>query len=255
MTFIAHDQPPEIAQPGKQALNLPTPLVPPQFATILRLRPSPVATMRSNHLDAPFRQTPVQPVTVIGTVSDQPLRQVWGETCLQRSFDQGHFMRASTCDGYGDRKTSAVCHCHELRTFAPLGLSHPEAPFFATTKVPSMKHSSRSKPPLSFRSLASARKISSMTPMRTHRWKRRWQVWYGGYRSGKSFQGAPVRSIQRIPLSTSRGERHGRPRLGFGTLSPSGISGSMMAHCSSVRSIVLTPHRKDQHYYITEANL
>jgi len=32
---------------------------------------------------------------------------------------------------------------HELRTFAPLGLSHCEAPFFATTKVPSIKHSER----------------------------------------------------------------------------------------------------------------
>jgi hypothetical protein len=51
-----------------------------------------------------------------------------------------------------------------------------------------------------------------------------------------SFHGAPVRITQRIPSSTSRVGFHGRPlpssRVGSG-----GISGSKIAHCSSVRSI------------------
>ena len=112
-------------------------------------------------------------------------------------------------------------------------------PLLAMTNVPSMKHSSRSRPSLSFKSLARARKIASITPILTHRWKRLWHVWYGGYRSGKSFQGAPVLRIQRMPFRTSRGFRQGRPRLG--KRSSSGIIGSIIAHCSSVRSIVLTP--------------
>jgi hypothetical protein len=32
-------------------------------------------------------------------------------------------MRRSRRRVDGDRKTSRVCHCHELRTLAPLGLS------------------------------------------------------------------------------------------------------------------------------------
>jgi hypothetical protein len=34
--------------------------------------------------------------------------------------------------------------CHELRTFAPLGLSDFAAPFLATMNVPSIKHSDKS---------------------------------------------------------------------------------------------------------------
>lgn len=50
----------------------------------------------------------------------------------------------------------AVCHCHDLRTFAPLGFSHPLAPFLAMTKVPSMKHSVKSRLPRSCRSFTNA---------------------------------------------------------------------------------------------------
>ena len=35
-----------------------------------------------------------------------------------------------------------------------------------------------------------------MMPERTHSWKRRSQVWYDGYRSGRSAQGAPSRPNQ-----------------------------------------------------------
>lgn len=53
-------------------------------------------------------------------------------------FDKGDFMWASRSRVDGDRKTSAVCHCHELRTLAPLGFSNTGAPVFATTKVASI---------------------------------------------------------------------------------------------------------------------
>src|ERR687888_788636 len=89
-------------------------------------------------------------------------------------------MWRSTSNGYGDRKTSAVCHCHDLRTFAPLGLSHPLSPFFAITNVPSIKHSLRSKSPRSFKSLARDLSMFLNTPVCIHSWKRRWQGWYGG---------------------------------------------------------------------------
>jgi hypothetical protein len=110
--------------------------------------------------------------------------------------------------------------------------------------VPSMKASDRSMSPRSSKSWARACRIFSTVPSCAHCWKRRWQVWYGGYLSGRSFQGAPVRNTQRIPLRTSRAGRHGRPRPslrrgGFG------INGSNNCHCSSVRSIEEMIHAHD----------
>jgi hypothetical protein len=80
-------------------------------------------------------------------------------------------MRRSRRRVNGDRKTKAVCHRHELRTFAPLGLSHPAAPFLATTNVPSMKHSDRSRSPRTLRSAAIASSTLRSVPSRTHCWK------------------------------------------------------------------------------------
>ena len=110
------------------------------------------------------------------------------------------------------------------------------APFFGGAKVPSIKPSLRSMPPRSFKSWASAVRILTKIPDSVQSWKRRWQVLFGGYRSGRSTQGAPVRRIQRMPLSTSLGSCGGRPdfpgcALGFG------MNCAIRCHCSFVMSI------------------
>jgi hypothetical protein len=133
----------------------------------------------------------------------------------------------------GERKTRAVCHCHELRALAPLGLSHVEAPFLAATNVPSIKHSLRSSSPRVRRSSAKTSSTSLSAPDLTHCWNLRWQVWYGGNLSGKSFHRAPLLSIQKIPSITSRVSRQGRP-LPSSRRGSSGSRGSMIDHCSSV---------------------
>jgi hypothetical protein len=125
-------------------------------------------------------------------------------------------MRRSRCCVDGDRKTSAVCHCHELRTLAPLGFSDLEAPFLATINVPSIKHSDKSKSPLVRKSAARVSKTRTSLPSLTHCWKRRWQVWYGGNLSGKSHQRAPLRRIQSTPFKISRSGRRGLPRVWTG---------------------------------------
>jgi hypothetical protein len=156
---------------------------------------------------------------------------------------------------YGDRKTMAVCHSHDLRTFAPLGLSHAEPPFFATTKVPSMKHSDRSSLPRLRKSSAKVSSTDFNVPDSTHSWNRRWQVWYEGKRPGRSAQGAPVRRIQKMPLSTARSSIRGRPRPS--TRSILGSSGSIRLHCSSVSSsarLIRSCHLGEKDYpKLTEA--
>src|SRR6185312_11164209 len=61
-------------------------------------------------------------------------------------------------------------------------------------------------------------------------------VAHGGYRRGMSFHGAPVRITHKMPLRTSRVGVHGRP-LPSSRTGSAGISGSKIAHCSSVSSI------------------
>jgi hypothetical protein len=143
-------------------------------------------------------------------------------------------MRRSRRRVDGEWKTS-IGHHHELRAFTPLSLTDCTPPFLAVTNVPSMKHSERSMSPRSCRSRAKASKTLRNVPSLDHCWKRRWQVWYGGKRSGKSCHRAPDLRIQRTPFITSRVSLHGLPRPSS-RRGGSGISGARIAHCSSVNS-------------------
>jgi len=241
-TVISNQHSAIVLQPGIQALDLPTSAVSSQLASILRSGFDPVRSMRCDQFNALGSQLLIQRIAIISPIANQPLRNFHDKSRCESCFHKGDFMRRSRRNVDGDRKTMAVCQRHDLRTFAPLGLSNCPPPFLATTKKPSMKHSDRSRSPRSFKSLASACKIFSSTPSFLHSWKRRWQVAGDGYRSGKSCQAAPVRSTHKMPASTSRLSTLGRP-LPSSLGSFSGIKGFRIAHCSSVRSIGHAPSR------------
>lgn len=230
--FLPSSNATKIMQPGKETFDFPASSVATQQAPVLGCRFATISPMRSNHLDILLRKALVEWIAVVSAVADQSLGQLLDKYFGESVSDKGDFMRRSRRCVDGERKTCAIRHCHELATFAPLGLSHSCAPFFATTKVPSMKHSLSSSPPRSFKSFASASSIKRSVPSRTHCWKRRWQVWYGGKRGGRSYQRAPLRNIHRMPLNTSRSSRRGRPR----TTSGWGSRGSSKCHCSSLSS-------------------
>jgi len=211
MIFIPYHDSPEIVEPGEKAFDLPTSSVSPERPPVLCLGPFPPALMRRNHFDAQAGQRLIQGIAVIGLVADKLFGQPEEKTAPQGGLDQFYFMRRSTFHVSGDRKTRSVCNGHDLGAFAPFRFAHSGAPFFTGAKVPSIKASRMSIPPRSCRSSAKARRISSRAPDRTHSWNRRWHVWYGGYLSGRSFQGAPVLKIHRMPFNTSRGSRGGRP--------------------------------------------
>lgn len=235
MALVTHHQSAKVLQPAKQPFDFPASAVTPQGSSILRRGFRSVLSVRSDHLDPLLGQSFIQRVAVIGFIPDQPFRPCGGKGRSESLLDKGDFMRRSRCRVDGDRKTRAVGHRHELRTLAPLGLSHPEPPFFAITKVPSRKHSERSSWPRWRRSSAKASSTRRKVPSRTHRWNRRWQVWYGGNLSGRSFHLAPLRRTQRIPFRTPRLSFHGLP-LPSGRRGRGGIKGSRIAHYSSVNS-------------------
>jgi hypothetical protein len=143
----------------------------------------------------------------------------------------------------GDRNTRSVCDCHDLGAFAALCLADSKTPFFAGAKDPSIKASRISIWPRSYRSSASFWVTRLKTPCLTHFWNHLWHVWYGGYRWGISFQGAPVRSIHRIPLNTSLGSLGFRPLGSLGGVN-SLMIGSIRFHCSFVMSILIILHNQ-----------
>lgn len=237
MTLITDNQTTVVLEPGKQSLHLPPFFKSPQGSAILCRRLFSVVLMRGDQLYATFfRQPAVQFITVIGAVANDFIGKMLKKTGVQCLFNQRYFMRSSTGSVNGDRKTKSVCEAHNFGAFALFNFAHTIAPFLAGANVPSINPSLRSIPPRSFKSWAKAVRILAKTPDSVHRWKCRWQVLLGGYRSGISAHWAPVRKIQRIPLRTARESCGGRPdipgsALGFG------IYSTIRCHCSFVRSI------------------
>jgi hypothetical protein len=145
-------------------------------------------------------------------------------------------MRASTSNPNGDRKTATVRGRHDLGPFSMLSRPHSRPPFLSRREAPVDVHFGQGYLPSLLEVLGHGLCTLSSAPLFTQNWNRRWHVWYGGYRSGRSFQGAPVRSTHRMPFSTSCRSRQGRPRPSARALGL-GSKGSMISHCSFVRSM------------------
>jgi len=245
MVLVTHNQTPEVLKPGEEPFDFPSAFIPAKRSSILRALSSALSAVWSNQFNAAFTQKPfIQWIAVVCLIANHSIRRLWGKAAVDGCLNQCYFMGRSALNVSGDRKTSSVCNGHDLGAFAALCLADSKTPFFAGTKVPSMKASRISIPPRSERSSTSSWTMRLKTPDLAHCWKRRWQVWYGGYRGGKSFHGAPVLKIHNIPLRTSRGSRCLRPRgslLGFAE----STMGSIRFHCSFVSSILIISHNQD----------
>ena len=141
MVFVSHRDAPEVVHPGKESLDLPSSSVAPQWSSVLSPCDDPVVSVWRDELDSLLSHSSIEPVAVIRKIPNKSLRPGASVALGESVLDKGDFMWLSRRRVDGDRKTSAVCHCHELRTLAPLGVSNAGAPFFATTKVASTKHS------------------------------------------------------------------------------------------------------------------
>ncbi len=245
MTAIPTDQGSFVlVHPCKQTLDFPSTPVAPEWAAILSCRTDTVLSVRRNQLDSLGCQLLIERITVVGTIPHNSSGSSHGDGVSERRLDKGDFMWRSRSRVHGEWKTSSVCNNHELRTFAPLGLSNFGAPFFATVKVPSMKHSVRSIPPRSSRSLASASSILRSISAFTQRLNRRKQVMEEGNRPGRSAHEAPVRNTQSTPSITARSWWTSGLPLPSARTGNGAISGGRMVHCSSVSRSYLLIHRK-----------
>lgn len=148
---ISHDTSTVIMEPGKVSFYLPSSFVPTKLSTILSFRFFPVFSMWADQFNSNLSKFLTQWITVISTVCDQVLWTLFNMTNMERILYQFHFMSVGSGGPYGERKTSSVCDCHDLGALATLSFSDMIPPFLALEKVPSIKHSSMSISPSSFR--------------------------------------------------------------------------------------------------------
>ena len=163
-----------IMEPSKQTFDFPATTVAAQGAAVLGDRSAPVPAVRRDqfHMEM-FAHALIQRIAVVGFIADQSLRDFAEEAALERGFDERGFIRRSADHVHGDRKTMAVCDCHDFAAFAAFCRADTRAPFFAELKLASMKASLRSSFPRSRRSSASVCSKRSNSPERCHCWKRR----------------------------------------------------------------------------------
>ena len=215
--------------PGDRSLNLPPMLTAAETASILNFRGSKV-TRRSNQFDATTSKIRSQGIGIIGFITNQTVR--FSGQPFQSFLNQYLLVRSGRVKGHCQRNSLAVCHHHELRTLSTPCKFDLRAPFFATTKWPSIKHCAH----WIFRFLSSSRmklsQIFSQTPCSSQSLRRLQQVLGLGYSLGKSFHRAPLRKTQRIPSKTNRLFLQGRPLL-FSL----GSNGSIFFHCFSLKYI------------------
>jgi len=208
---VAHDQAPEVTEPGVGAFDNPAPPVAPQRSAVLCRWFLSIAAMRHDQFDTPLPQSFAQRIAVVGFVGDYPHRVLPRSACVmtppypdrrERRFRECDFPRGCRVKGVSQRKTAAVDHHHPLRPLAPLGFSDSAAPFFAGAKLPSKNDSLHFSCWRWFNSLRNVRQILNQTPRSSQSRSRRQQVEGCGNSSGKSCQRAPLRRIHRIPSST-----------------------------------------------------
>jgi len=234
VAFIADYQAAVVAQPGEGALDLPALAVTAQLSPILGLGASTVGAVRTDQLNAAFGEGLPEGVGIIGAVGNQPCRPSRRLDGVEGGLSEGDLGRRGRGKLASQRKTLAVDHHHPLGAFAPLGFSHPSAPPLAGAKLASRKASCQSKLPFSSSWARKVRHTPNHTSSSSQRRSRRQQVEGLGYSSGRSAHGAPVRSIHKIPSSTSRLARQGRPP--FAPTLGVGSRGPIRSHIASVKN-------------------
>lgn len=227
VTFPTSDKASVIAKPSDRTLDLPAAFVASEGSSILHGMAA-VLSMRCHQLNASLFKFLAKFIRIIRFITNQTL---WFFTQLiNRFINDLYLMWTGRGKGHSQRNTLAISHHHELGPLAPLGFSDFWAPFFAETKLPSIKHSAQLTRPFLSSSLMKVRQIFNQMPCSSRIFKRLQQVLGLGYFSGKSFHRAPVRRIQRMPSRTKRLFSQGRPLLfNFGS------NGLIFFHCFSVK--------------------
>ncbi len=152
MVFVASNEAAEIVKPSKESFHAPTSFASPKWSSILSDDFSAFSVWGNQLNPSLLPESLVESIAVIGFVANEPVRQFIDEALVKRLFDEPDFVGRSILNADGERKTSAVCNCHDLGPFTALRLTNSKAPFFAPEKEPSTNPSSKSNLPRARRS-------------------------------------------------------------------------------------------------------
>src|SRR5260370_30557148 len=174
VVFPANDGATKVMKPGEQAFDFPATPVAAQNPAVLRRRCDAHEFVRRDEVYAvSFVDALVEGIAVVSAVADHTFGGFGKESLVKRGFDEFCFMRRSAGHVHGERKTMAVCDCHDFAAFAALCRADTRAPFFAPLKLASMKDSLRSSFPRSRKSSASFCSRRVRSPLRCQCWNRR----------------------------------------------------------------------------------
>lgn len=233
-------------EPGKEAFDVPASSIATKHSAVLRARSRSVPPVRGNQRDATLlSEAAISGVAVVRLVANDQIDGLGQELLVERRFDKVDLGPGGAVDVDGERKAVAIDDRHDLNALAALRVADGEPPFFAAAKAASMNDSAKSSIRCSRRSSASASTIRRSAPERTHSWKRRWHVWYGGYALGSSAHCEPVRRTQKTASKIGRSSRRVRPgrsfRLGFGRARA--MMRATRFHWSSVSRMAILSHK------------
>lgn len=128
--LVPDQQPTMISQPGKSSLHDPAVTVASDGPAILRVVVrAAIAAMRGDHLDAQIKEQLVERITIIGLVSDQPLRMKVLLEQIERLLDHGSLACAGRAERRANRKSMGI---NDDLGFRPLALSGQPNSFAAT---------------------------------------------------------------------------------------------------------------------------
>ena len=148
MVLVARDEAAKAHHPREEALDVPSPAVSSEGSTVLR-QSFPRRVVRCDHLDAKLCELRIEAVAVVRAVADEAFRKSLQESSVKGVEDELRFASLTRRNPDGDRKTIAVCHCHDLGRLAAASFPNIKAPLFAPAWVPSMNASVRSSLPRS----------------------------------------------------------------------------------------------------------
>src|ERR1700704_2924737 len=119
VVFPADDGATKVMKPSEQALHFPATPVAAQNPAVLRRRCDAHEFVRRDEVYAvSFVDALVEGIAVVSAVADHAFGGLGKESLVKRGFDELSFMRRSAGHVHGERKTMAVCDCHDFPAFA-----------------------------------------------------------------------------------------------------------------------------------------
>src|SRR5579859_7349536 len=169
MSLVAHDESSEVLEPSEEPLDLPTSLVATKASPIFELPTSSTTSLdvRRDETNALLEKLRIERIAVVGLVADERVRQLTHEPLFDHLLDELGFVGRSASNANGERKTRAVCDCHDLGPLAALGFADAEPPFLALSiKLSGCVKTSAPRAPVAARCWSSRGRSSRSSSMR-----------------------------------------------------------------------------------------